>query len=60
MILHRAWDFTSFTATSNAFENPDELVDPRQFPIAIVFLIAMTVLFVVGRKQAFANPVTVP
>ena len=56
MILHGAWDFTSFTATSNAFENPDELVDPREFPIAIVFLIAMTVLFLVGRKQAFARP----
>lgn len=59
MILHGAFDFTSFTGTSDAFANPDELVDPRSVPIAVVFLVVMAVLFLVGRKQAFGAPAEV-
>ena len=65
MVLHGAWDFVSFTAASDAFENPDELVDPRAFQPSILIFLLMVVLFAIGFKKAFraadpATPLSVP
>jgi membrane protease YdiL (CAAX protease family) len=53
MLLHGGWDFISFTALSDAFENPEELVDPRQLQPALLFLFVMVALFVFGFRKAF-------
>jgi len=65
IILHGGWDFVAFTAASDAFENSDELVDPRAFQPAILILVIMIVLFAIGFKKAFrtddpATPLGVP
>ena len=52
MLLHGGWDFASFTASSDAFKESEELVDPRAVPVAFLLLIVMAVLFAVGFKKA--------
>lgn len=55
MVLHGAWDFVAFTSVSDAFENPDELVDPRALQPSMLILLLMLVLFAIGFKQAFRS-----
>ena len=60
MILHGLWDFSSFTASSDAFKESEELVDPRVNPVPTLLLIVMVVLFVMGFKKAFHNDDATP
>ncbi len=53
MVLHGAWDFVAFTSASDAFANPDDLVDPRAFQPAMLMLLVMLVIFVLGFRKAF-------
>ncbi len=53
ILLHAAWDWTSFTSTSDAFVDGVNAYDPRFSPAFPALVIAVALFFVAAKKGLF-------